>query len=206
MEISPIRMALLLFYSFVFGMGVGVFYDANRIIRVFLGERYSRVGVEGIASWKLPICHKPIYLEGKKKTVRKAVIFIGDFLCVLVAALGIIVLNYSYNSGEFRMFTFFGTAVGFLLYYHTVGRLVMLISEPLAILIKYLVFSFFIIFGYPFLKIGQIIVKNIKKVVFLYSFTLEKRSKKLYNVREEVYLFEMSKKGFLNIGDNIPKG
>ncbi len=206
MEISPIRMALLLFYSFVFGMGVGAFYDANRIIRVFLGERYSRLGIGGLADWRLPICHKPIYLDGKKKTVRTAVIFLGDFLCVLVAALGIIILNYSYNSGEFRIFTFFGAFAGFLIYYHTLGRLVMLVSEPLAILIKYLLFSFFIIFGYPFLKFGQIIVKNIKKVVFLYRFALEKRHKKLYNVKEEVCLLEMAKKGFLSIGDNIQQG
>lgn len=203
MEISPIRMALLLFYSFCFGMGVGVFYDANRMIRVFLGERYSRSKLGGIAALKLPVCHRPVCLEGKKRALRATVIFIGDFLCVLVAALGIIILNYSYNSGEFRMFTLFGVIVGFLLYYHTLGRLVMLVSEPLAILIKYLIFSFFIIFGFPFLKIGQIIVKNIKKVVFLYTITLEKRYKKLYNVKEEVYLLEMAKKGFLNIGDDI---
>ena len=199
MEISPIRMALLLFYSFVFGISVGVFYDANRIIRVLFGERYSGRASGRVARLKLPILKRAICQRPKRRALGAIVVFIGDFLCVLIAALGIIILNYAYNSGIFRMFTLFGTVGGFLLYYHTVGRLVLFISEPLAMFIKYLVFSFFIICGYPFLKIFKLAVQNIRKIVFLFSFTIEKKCKKVYNVKEEVYLVEMSKNGFLDV-------
>ena len=203
MEISPIMMAWLLLYSVVFGIAVGAFYDANRIVRVFIGIRYSKKGFEGLYRMRLPIVNKPVSLKcsGRFKVIKGVVIFLGDLITLLFGTIGIIILNYSYNSGSFRMFTLIGTVVGFLVYYNTLGRLVMLFSEGLAICIKYAITSLFVIIGYPLLKIGEIIVIFIKKIAFLYSFTLEKRREKLYNVKEEVYLLKMSKNGFLKNKD-----
>ena len=204
MEISPLKLALLLFYSFLLGMGMGVFYDANRIIRVFFGVRYSKISFEGLYSLKLPFVKRPISLKsnrGVRKFAQNAVIFAGDMLSLLIATVGIIVLNYSYNSGRFRFFTVIGTLVGFLLYYFTFGKLVMLISEPIAILTKYAFLSIFVIFGYPLMSFARFVAKNFKKCVFLCSFTLENRYKKLYNIYEKDYLLEMSKNGFLQIED-----
>ncbi len=207
MEISPVLMAWLLLYSFFFGTVVGVFYDINRVIRVFLGIRYSKRAYKRMSQLHLPIVNKPVTLKERERVgvALKAVIFIGDTLSVLFGAVGIIVLNYSYNSGSFRFFGLVGAVLGFLAYYYTVGRLVMGILEPLVLGIKYLFLSFFIVFGYPFLKFSKFIAKTVKKIVFLYSFTLEKRREKLYNVREEVYLFEMAKNGFLNKGEQNKK-
>ena len=42
MEISPFLLSLLLGWSFVWGVILGVLNDVNRIIRVFCGEVYSK--------------------------------------------------------------------------------------------------------------------------------------------------------------------
>ena len=190
----------LLLYSLAFGMILGAFYDVNRIIRVFFGVRYTSVDLGKLSDLKLPFIKRPVSLSKKK---RKSDIFLwtvislGDILCFLCAAVGIAVLNYSYNSGSFRAFTVIGVVAGFIFYYFTVGKLVMLISEPLAMLFKYVFLSIFVIFGYPFYIIGKNVRKKLAKTVFLCSFTLEKRKQKVYNIKEEVCLLEMSKNGFL---------
>ena len=201
MEISPLMMAALLFYAFLFGIFMGVFYDANRIVRVFFGERYHGVGTEKIAQWKLPFIKRQVGQKRGKQAggaLRYTVIFLGDFLCFIAAGIGIIILDYSYNSGEFRYFTALGVLLGFLLYYFSVGKLTIFILEPAAMLVKYAFLSFLVVFSYPFYIMGKNIVKKFIKTAFLYTFTLEKQKEKVYNITEEVYLLEMSKNGFLN--------
>lgn len=200
-------MAYLLLYSFFFGMAVGVFYDANRVIRVFCGVRYSKRIARRMSRMRLPFCKKEVGIKEKTGVGwgGRCVIFLGDVLTFLFGALGIIILNYSYNYGSFRVFTAIGAIVGFVLYLNTLGRLALLVLEPFALCVKYAILSLFVIFGYPFFKIGKFIAKTYNKIVFLYRFTLEKHREKLYNVREEVYLFEMSENGFLKSDENAKK-
>ena len=201
MEISPLMMAMLLFYAVLFGIFMGVFYDANRILRVFFGVRYDGVGTQKIADLNLPFIKKPLGNKSGKQTgraLRYTIVFLGDFFCFVAAGIGIIILNYSYNSGEFRYFTVLGVILGFLLYYFSVGKLTIFLLEPAAMLIKYAVLSFFIIFWRPPYIIGKNIIKKLSKTIFLCTFTLEKQKERVYNIREEVYLLEMSKNGFLD--------
>lgn len=202
MEISPIEQAFLLFYSFLFGIGMGFFYDVCRIVRAFFGVRYSVGSFEKLYSLKIPFIDKKIEQKSKRrfrKIAQCIVVFVGDMLSLLIASVGIIVLNYAYNSGRFRFFTVLGVIIGFLMYYFTLGRLVMLVSEPVVILVKYVFLSFLVVIGYPIKLFFCFLLKNIKKCVFLYSFTLENRTIKLYNIKEEKYLFQMSKNGFLDV-------
>ena len=201
MEISPVMMAMLLFYSFLFGIFIGAFYDANRIIRVFFGVRYGGIGTDKIAEWKVPFLKRKVNIKSKKTSrvaVKTAVIFFGDLLCILCAGIGVVILNYSYNSGEFRFFTVIGVAIGFLLYYFTVGRVTIAFLEPAAAIVRYVFVSVIVVFLYPLYIIGKNILKLLSKTAFLYTFTLEKRKERVYNIREEVYLLKMSKNGFLN--------
>ncbi|MBQ5634604.1 MAG: hypothetical protein IIV11_06955, partial [Clostridia bacterium] len=70
---------------------------------------------------------------GKSKGfLQSLVINLGDLLCVLVAAIGLILINYGYNSGRFRFFTVAALAVGFIFYRLSIGRLLILVVEPLA--------------------------------------------------------------------------
>ena len=207
MEISPLMMAWLLRCSFFFGAAVGVFYDLNRIIRVLLGVRYSKKAFDRLFSLRLPILKRSLGLGQKRKmgAGMNIIVFLGDVLTFLFGAVGLIVLNYSYNSGDVRFFSVFGVVLGFVIYYNTFGRLIILVLEPIAFLVKYVILSFFIIIGWPFFGFGKNIAKYTKKILFLYTFTLEKRKEKLYNVREEVYLRKMAKNGFLKEDDRVKK-
>ncbi|MBQ2384814.1 MAG: hypothetical protein II292_01255, partial [Clostridia bacterium] len=75
---------------------------------------------------------------GKSKGfLQSLVINLGDLLCVLVAAIGLILINYGYNSGRFRFFTVAALIAGFFIYRFSVGRLIILITEPVAFICKY---------------------------------------------------------------------
>ncbi len=198
MEISPLVLAQMLLCSFFFGIGVGAFCDAWRIFRVFLGERFSKKEFSGLYSIKLPFVKKSLFPKQRKPHFfRSITVFAGDFFCVIFATLGLIVINYSYNDGRFRFFSVIGLVLGFLLYRVTLGRLIMLISEPIAFIIKYIFLSFFVILCIPFKKIMDFVIKSLHKICFLCIFTLEKKIKKYYNVREKKYFLKLSKNGFI---------
>lgn len=190
MEISQALLLLLLFYSFAFGIATAVFYDANRIIRVLCGVKYSKRAYDRLYGIKLPITKRAVKMGESRGFIKSVVINIGDFLCVLLAAGGLIVLNYSYNNGRFRFFTVIGLCVGFLFYRLTVGRLVMAIAEPIAFICKYCILSIFIVLSRPITKIASFVIKNIKKIIYLCGFTIEKKRKKLYNIKEKVCSLE----------------
>jgi hypothetical protein len=193
MEISQITLALLTLYASILGVAIGVLYDVNRIIRVMLGARYRRNLYSKLYSLRLPIIKKPISFEGKRNVALNVVINIGDFLCVISATLGIIVLNYSYNSGRFRFFTVLGFFCGVLIYRLTLCKIIMLICEPIAFLIKYIFLSVLVIISRPLLKIYLFMRKYIKKFAYLCSFTLEKKRKKVYNIEGKVSSAERDK-------------
>lgn len=202
MEISPIKLAFLLLFSFLLGLKIGIFYDANRIIRVFCGRKYSKGTFDKLYGLKLPFIRRQVVRKNSSKLsdfAQKTIEAVGDVMCVIATTVGVLVLNYSYNSGRFRFFTVLGALAGFLVYYFTVGKLIMLISEPTVILVKYAFLSVLVIFGYPVKSFFCFALKKLKKCVFLYSFTLEKKKKKIYNIKEKKFLLELAKNGFLDI-------
>lgn len=188
MEISQITLAIMLFYSFLFGIAVGVFYDLNRIVRVFFGVRYTKRAYGRLYGIRLPVSKREMVMGKSKGFLQSLVINLGDLLCVLVAAIGLILINYGYNSGRFRFFTVAALAVGFLFYRLSIGRLLILLVEPLAFICKYLFLSICDLLYLPLRKFCILIYKFVKKIFSLCIFTLENKIKKLYNIREEVFL------------------
>lgn len=188
MEISQITLAIMLFYSFLFGIAVGVFYDLNRIVRVFFGVRYTKRAYGRLYGIRLPVSKREMVMGKSKGFLQSLVINLGDLLCVLVAAIGLILINYGYNSGRFRFFTVAALTVGFLFYRLSIGRLLILLVEPLAFICKYLFLSICDLLYLPLRKFCILIYKFVKKISSLYIFTLENKIKKLYNIREEVFL------------------
>ena len=194
MEISQITLARLLLYSFLLGLAVGALYDAGRLLRILLGvERADGFGSR-VYEWKLPICKRPMRSGEDRRMSRALVINVCDFLCVSCATLGILILSYAYNSGRVRFFTLLGATVGFFLYRAIFSRFLMLACRPLILLFRYLLLSFLAIFCAPFAKMYRFVLKYIKKIAYLYIFTLEKRREKVYNIEGEVLLAENSKK------------
>lgn len=194
MEISQITLAKLLLYAFLLGLSVGILYDAGRLLRVILGVERADGFCSRMYEWTLPICKRPMRSGENRHVARAIVINICDFLCVTAATLGILVLSYAYNSGRVRFFTLLGATVGFFLYRAIFSKILMLACRPIVLLIRYLFLSFLAIFCTPFAKMYRFVLKCIKKIAYLYIFTLEKKREKVYNIEEEVLLAENSKK------------
>ena len=143
MEISPLALSILLISSFLWGGLIGVLNDANKMIRVFLcGESFYERHEKMIRFFKLKkIKKKALFLN---KTYINVLIFIQDVFSIIIATVGLVLLNYYYNDGYFRLFTFFAFVLGFVIYYFTIGKIVVAFSEYIIFALKtvvlYLVF------------------------------------------------------------------
>ena len=203
MEISQIQLARLLIYSFFFGLITGLFYDLNRALRVMLGVRYSKSVYRKMYAWRLPIVKKELRTGKAGIVLQNVIINIGDFFSIIFAVCGLITLNYAYNDGRFRFFTVGGIAAGILMYRLTMSKLMMLVVEPLIYLIRYLVTSIIVVLVSILKTIGVFFGKKTKKIARLYSFTLEKRKEKLYNINGDVRLPDDKKQLIKNHGKKV---
>lgn len=201
MEISPYELTRLLFYSFVFGMVMGCLHDVNRIIRIFFGIRRTGKIFEKLYEIDMPFRKGKRMLRERKKAGRSIEIiitFLGDILWWLFAAVGIILLNYFFNKGVFRAFTVFGMAVGFVLYYFTLGKLVMMLAEAIVFALKYTFFALCGVLGYPFCIFLRIFLKIFKKAAYLLGNSLEKWRKKMYNIMGRKKMLQKASRAFLD--------
>lgn len=120
--------------SCIMGLIFGAEYDIIRILYVLWGIRSYR-----------------------KKTVseHKAAFWLfmaGDLLFMTAVIISASLFLYQVNHGQFRLFLVVGCVSGFLLYHHTVGRLVMNLSETIVNILKKFVFNVLI---KPVLWIGR---------------------------------------------------
>lgn len=201
MEISPFLLTLLLSWSFVFGVILGVINDTNRIIRVFCGVRYSEKRFGKLYELVLPVIHRPLSRSENKfqKKALSVLIFFQDIFFFIFAGIGIIILNYEFNEGRFRFFTVFAVFIGFLLYYFTIGKIVMTVSEGIAFFIKAIFLVVFSAVFRPFIIIGRFFIKNLKKTGSFLKNCLANIRKKLYNKYRRKDMIEKSLNGFLKI-------
>ena len=171
MEISPLALSLLLISSFLWGGIIGVINDVNKVIRVFLcGDDFFERHKKMVVFFKLNKKTKKII--SLNKTFLNILIFIQDISSLIIATIGLILLNYYYNDGYFRSFTFIAMVVGFVIYYFTVGKLATVILEPLAFFLRCIIVSIVRIIILPvrllFNSIRNLIFKLF--VICLYSF------------------------------------
>jgi len=109
MEISQSVYGIIFIYSVIIGMALGVIYDVFRIQRITM-----RVSI-----------------------IKDIIIFIEDILFSVTAAVIIIIMIFHVNHGRIRWFALFGSGLGIVLYYNTIGRIVMLCSEKIIAFIQY---------------------------------------------------------------------
>lgn len=203
MEISQITLFFLLVHCFFFGAAVGALYDLCRSFRVMAGVSYSPRGYPRLYSLRLPISRREMGRGERHVVLQNLLINIGDFFCVITAALGAVLLSYGYNNGRVRFFSLAAIALGVMLYRVSLSKLIMLISEPVALLVKYLFLSFFEILRFPLKKLYELMRKNAKNFSSLYIFTLENRKKKLYNIRDEVFFPEDVQRRACDLGKKL---
>ena len=205
MEISPYYLSLLLLHSFLFGAFLGILNDVNRIVRVFFGVSYSQKSFRSLYARDLPLIHRPLVRQssGKiKRGVLGVLIFFQDLFLMTAGGVGVVLLQYEYNSGRPRFFCLPALILGFLIYYFTIGRIVMLLSEGIVFVIRAtgLVLGSCIL--YPFVKIFHFFVKKLIKNYKKIQYLIAKITKKLYNKHKKQEWLHMTEKGFFLLSDN----
>ncbi len=195
MEISPILLSKLLFFSILFGIFMGCLNDINRIVRVFLGERYSKRSFEKLYNFFRMSQEMP---KKKNQTLFNTVIFFQDIIFMIMAAIGLVILNFYLNDGHFRVYTVFSAFIGFLIYFFTFGKAVIGVSEPIVIILRFAIITLVKMIIMPFKLFGLFVLRTNKKISYMIIKRLEKRTNIRYNnVKVKIYR-ELSASGFVS--------
>jgi len=86
-----------------------------------------------------------------------------------------------------------------LLYYFTIGKVVMTLSEGIAFFIKATFLVVFSIAFRPFAVLGAFFTKKFKKITVFFNIAIANIHKKLYNKYRRKDMIKKSLKGFLKI-------
>ena len=164
MEISQRLLGMLFVWAAALGFALGGVYDVLRITRILCGIHYvKRFSKEEGPS--ADACARqasmPIRHLRASRIQRTIFIFVGDFLFGLVCGVSLIILLYYTNDGQFRALAVFGMACGFFVYYHTLGRLVMLFSEVIVLAVRRLVRWVLRILLLPFYWLARLLYRTI---------------------------------------------
>ena len=142
MEISQRLLGMLFVWATALGFSLGGLYDVLRITRILCGVHYVN-RFSGKENPFTAVCTPPNEQPRWRRRIFRAhrtlFIFLGDVLFGVVCGVALIILLYYANDGQFRFLAVFGMACGFFVYYHTLGRLVMLFSEAIVLAIRRLV-------------------------------------------------------------------
>ncbi len=191
---------LLLIYSFLFGMSAGVFNDVNRIVRAFFGVRYSGRSFERLYEMKLPFVGS-LGVKSEAKKIRKGLlsvlIFFQDILLFAFLGCGTVILNYYLNRGQFRLYTIAAVAAGFALYYFTLGKLVIFLSEGIIFFVKASIRIIFYVISRPFALAARLFVRIFEAIRKKIASALAKKQMIRYNKRKQAEILESSRRGFL---------
>lgn len=189
MEVSPIILLKMLFVAFLFGFQAGVVFDLAKSIRSYIFCAPKSKKIKGLYNLKAPILKQSFYMLGQKRIRRACGVAFEvclDAFFVIYSSYGLVKINFSYNDGDFRFFTVLAFFIGFLLYYFTVSKIILLLLELIMFGVKYINVTVFAFFRKPFSIIYNYFVKNIKKIFEKFSIRIEKKSKKVYNICETV--------------------
>ncbi|MBE6685102.1 MAG: hypothetical protein E7592_05585 [Ruminococcaceae bacterium] len=151
-DLSQQVLLALLIKSFLAGVVLGVFYDLIRAFKMFFGVRYA-----------LPIVKRSVAVS----VLAYIVTFLTDILFWIVVGITSILLMYGVGGGVFRGLTYLGLAVGALLYYFSIGRLVLKVSETVVTFVKRVVRRVAKILAMPFVWVGR-------GLIFLFHLTIGK--------------------------------
>ena len=196
-------MTLLLLYSFLFGGAVGTLNDIHRLTRIFFGVRYSKKTFERLYTCRLPLVNRSVGELGTGRWQRvflPVVIFLQDVILWVFAAVGVVILQYYFNYGQFRIYTVACVLLGFLAYYFTVGKLIMLLSEGVVCLLRMATTMILFLITRPFVLFGRLIGNEIKKIWSKIRKALANRRKKVYNKRMKDRTMREAEWGFLADG------
>lgn len=202
MEISPIKIFYMVAASVFLGICAGALNDLNRIVRMLFGQTYGKSGFGSLYNIKLPISRRQLGEMRKYPQKRGAfyvVVFFQDVILFFASAVGISLLNYYFNNGRARIFTPVAVIIGFLIYYFTVGKLILYLSDIPIALIMFIIISFFEILHYPLRYFVKKIGFFVEKIYINIDKAIAKRQKRVYNNNKEKSVMINAEHGFIDI-------
>ncbi len=152
----------------------------------------------------LPIIHRPLSVRERGKIgdgALSVLIFFQDLFLFAFAAVGCVLLHYEYNSGRFRFFSIPAMVLGFLLYYFTVGKLIMALSERIVFVIKAALLILGNIFLRPILAFCRFFNKKLTKIAKNFRKVIANRTKRLYNKGKKKEWLRKACRGFISFGE-----
>ncbi len=175
MTVPQEKIALILLYSFILGAVLGLIYDFFRIKRIAYNLNKNKI----------------------KKMMENTIVFFEDITYWLICSVFVCVFLFYINSGRARGISLFVMLSGFLVYYFTVGKLVVRCSERIIELFYKMLRKIYSIFIRPLLIILKLLCKITVYRLYLYIFTL---IKKKLSLRKAEYGFGILK--IAKIGKN----
>ncbi|MBQ9121205.1 MAG: spore cortex biosynthesis protein YabQ [Clostridia bacterium] len=140
MEISMSWQATATLWAVLVGACLGSVYDLVRLSRAFVGVRYTNRFSSRLSRIRLPLIgtaeKEPRPLRKRGEFFLNLYIAAGDVLFFLISAVTVTVFLYHVNNGVFRWYLAFGIGAGFFLYYITVGKVVVAVSEVVAFALR----------------------------------------------------------------------
>lgn len=198
MEIYPHLLWRLLLYSFFSGMLLGAVYDTLRLSRVLLGVCHY-IDVAPVNYVPSPFPRRDVPPRKRSKVLREALLVLEDLAFCLVAGALVMILLFYGNDGGFRGFVLLGLLAGFLVYYATLGALVVRASEFLIFWLKVAVLYAVYYITRPFVIAARFLWKSTKKVCEKAAHKLRARRIRRYDAGKRKELLELSEKGFVGL-------
>lgn len=135
--------------------------------------------------------------------IGRAAVFVEDMVFLFAAGILNFIFFLELNSGEIRVFILLGTIAGFVIYYFTVGMLIIK-SAKLIVKIFRMIFGFVfgIIFA-PIKKICSFLYKIIKKINGISRKRQKKATKRFNSLKKKykIYLYKFKRKREKKCGD-----
>lgn len=198
MEIHPEALWRLLWYSFFGGVLLGALYDTLRLSRVLLGVcHYADISLK----MRIPSPFGERLRSPRKRSsvFREALLAVEDLVfCLAVGAVMMLLLFYG-NDGGFRGFVLLGLLAGFLLYYATLGALVVRASEYLVFWLKTAVLYAAFYITRPFVFLFRFLRKTARRVYESVSRRVAMRRLRRYDEKKRKELLALSERGFVNL-------
>ena len=180
MEISPTLLSSLLCYSFLFGAMIGALNDVFRILRIFLAG--GKNGEE---------------LPKSSKIIIGSVCFLEDLVLVLASAFGIIVLCYHFNYGSIRLFSPVFALLGAVIWYFSLGKIIMIITMPVVRFIIFVIEMSAKILITPIRRFVTLLINLITYVAIIIKKDIANKRNILYNKKVSKWYLKQSYSGFM---------
>ena len=187
------------------GVFLGVIYDIFRILRI---ARTRKLAVSGAFYEKIrpkkalfPSFSSRFSISKSLKIADTAVIFAEDILFWLLAATTEILFFFHTNNGEIRIYSVLISILGFFLYHHTVGVLVISCAAQLVFLCRCLIYWIFYVILYP-LKFFIKWIKQLYMATFgRWIYIAKSKKKRNQSEKQKRSILEAASHGFAVYGN-----